>query len=102
MNQRVIFHIDVNSACLSWEAAYRIHHLGAKEDLRELVYLKLLSDRLMGRIHRNYRFVMGFNGALIALGALGVLPPALGALLHNGSTLLLSMHSLTDLLDEGE
>jgi len=74
----------------------------AAEDLRELVYLKQLSDRLMGRIHRNYRFVMGFNGALIALGALGVLPPALGALLHNGSTLLLSMHSLTDLLDEGE
>ena len=37
MNQRVIFHIDVNSAFLSWEAAYRIHHLGAKEDLRELV-----------------------------------------------------------------
>ena len=74
----------------------------AAEDLRELVYLKQLSDRLMARIHRNYRFVMGFNGALIALGALGVLPPALGALLHNGSTLLLSMHSLTDLMDEGE
>ena len=68
----------------------------AAEDLRELVYLKRLSDRLMARIHRNYRFVMGFNGAL------GVLPPALGALLHNGSTLLLSMNCLTGLLDEGD
>jgi len=56
----------------------------------------------MARIHRNYRFVMGFNGALIALGAFGVLPPALGALLHNGSTLLLSMNCLTNLMDEGE
>ena len=68
------------------------------EDLRELVYLKRLSDALMDRIHRNYRFVMGFNGGLIALGALGVLPPATSALLHNGSTLLLSLRSMTKLL----
>jgi len=74
----------------------------AAEDLRELVFLKRLSDRLMERIRRNYRFVMGFNGALIALGALGVLPPALGALLHNGSTLLLGMHCMTELMDKGE
>jgi len=72
----------------------------AAEDLCALVWLKALSDALMRRIHGNYRFVMGFNGALIALGALGVLPPAASALLHNASTLLLSMHSLTDLLDE--
>ena len=74
----------------------------AAEDLRELVWLKTLSDALMRRIHGNYRFVMGFNGALILLGALGVLPPAASALLHNASTLLLSMHSLTNLLDEQE
>lgn len=43
---------------------------------------------------------MGFNGALIALSALGVLPPAASALLHNGSTLLLSMNCLTHLLTE--
>ena len=71
----------------------------AAEDLRELAWLKELSDRLMERIHRNYRFVMGFNGALILFGALGILPPAASALLHNSSTLLLSMHSLTDLID---
>lgn len=70
----------------------------AAEDLRELVYLKRLSDALMRRIRQNYHFVMGFNGGLILLGALGLLPPALSALLHNSSTLLLSMHSLTNLL----
>ena len=74
----------------------------AAEDLRALAWLKTLSDALMRRIHGNYRFVMGFNGALIVLGALGILPPATSALLHNASTLLLSMHSLTDLLDETE
>ena len=72
----------------------------AAEDLRELVLLRRLSEKLMCRIGRNYRFVMGFNGALIALGALGLLPPATSALLHNGSTLLLSMDCLTDLLPE--
>ena len=72
----------------------------AAEDLHELVWLKMLSDALMHRIHGNYRFVMGFNGALIVLGALGILPPAISALLHNASTLLLSMKSLTGLLHE--
>ncbi len=74
----------------------------AADDLRELVYLKRLSDRLMERIQRNYRFVMGFNGSLIVLGALGILPPATSALLHNTSTVLLSMNCLTDLMDEAE
>lgn len=74
----------------------------AADDLRELVYLKRLSDRLMERIHRNYRFVMGFNGGLILLGALGILSPASSALLHNSSTVLLSLHSMTNLLGEGE
>ena len=72
----------------------------AAEDLRELVLLRKLSQKLMGRIERNYRFVMGFNGALIALVAVGVLGPATSALLHNSSTLLLSMDCLTDLLSE--
>ena len=72
----------------------------AAEDLRELVLLRTLSQKLMQRIDRNYRFVMGFNGALIALGAVGLLPPATSALLHNSSTLLLSMDCLTRLLPE--
>ena len=72
----------------------------AAEDLRELVLLHRLSKKLMSRIDRNYRFVMGFNGALIALGAVGALPPATSALLHNSSTLLLSMDCLTPLLPQ--
>ena len=72
----------------------------AAEDLRELVLLRRLSEKLMQRIGRNYRFVIGFNGALIFLGALGLLPPATSALLHNSSTLLLSMDCMTDLLSE--
>ena len=74
----------------------------AAEDLRELVWLKRLSNALMRRINRNYRFVMGFNGALILLGAFGLLAPAVSALLHNASTILLSMDCLTQLLDEEE
>ncbi len=74
----------------------------AAEDLRELVYLKKLSDRLMQRIHRNYRFVLGFNSALILSGALGLLTPAVSALLHNSSTLLLSLHAMTELLPPSE
>ena len=70
------------------------------EDIRELVWLKRLSDALMGRIHRNYRFVMGFNGTLIALGALGLITPAASAFLHNSSTILLSMNCLTALLEK--
>ena len=54
----------------------------------------------MQLIGRNYRFVMGFNGTLILLGALGLIAPATSALLHNSSTLLLSMDCLTDLLPE--
>ena len=69
----------------------------AAENLFELVFLKKLADLLMNRIHRNYRFVMGFNGTLIVLGALGILAPSVSALLHNISTLLLTMDCMTDL-----
>ncbi len=74
----------------------------AAEDLCELVWLKRLSDELMCRINRNYRFVMGFNGALILLGAFGLLAPAASDLLHNPSPILLSMDCLTQLLDDKE
>ena len=70
----------------------------AAEDLHELVTLRLIATRLHRRIARNYRFVLGFNGGLIALGALGILLPATSALLHNASTLGVTMYSLTNLL----
>ena len=70
----------------------------AANDLFELVQLRRLSVALMNRIQSNYRFVIGFNGGLIALGALGVLAPATSATLHNLSTLGISLRSMTSLL----
>ncbi len=70
----------------------------AADDLFELATLKEISNALLGRINGNYRFVLGFNGTLIALGAFGVLPPATSALLHNISTLGISVRSMTNLL----
>ena len=72
----------------------------AAEDLNELVALRRVAQGLMHRIHSNYRFVIGFNGSLIALGALGILPPATSAMLHNLSTLGVSLRSMTDLLSD--
>ena len=74
----------------------------ASEDLRALVTLRALSCQLMHRIHRNYRFIIGFNCALIVLGVAGILPPTTSALLHNMSTLGISLKSMTNLLPEGE
>ena len=70
------------------------------EDLQELVTLRKIATRLQARIAQNYRFVLGFNGALIGLGAVGILPPATSALLHNTSTLGISVHSMTNLLSQ--
>ena len=72
----------------------------AADDLRELVLLRRIAMALQRRTSWNYRFVIGFNSALIALGALGVLPPATSALLHNLSTLGISLRSMTDLLGQ--
>ena len=72
----------------------------AADDLRELVLLRRIAMALQRRTSWNYRFVIGFNSALIALGALGVLPPATSALLHNLSTLGISVRSMTDLLGQ--
>ena len=74
----------------------------ASEDLFELVTLRRLSEALMGRIHRNYRIIVGFNLSLIILGVIGILPPTTSALLHNMSTLAISLKSMTDLLPEEE
>ena len=72
----------------------------ASEDLFELVTLRRLGEALMARIHRNYRFIVGFNFSLIVLGVAGVLPPTTSALLHNMSTLGISLKSMTDLLPD--
>ena len=69
----------------------------AADSLWELVRLRQLALALMGRIRNNYRFVLGFNGCLIALGVLGLLPPAASAMLHNLSTLGVSLHSMSAL-----
>ena len=74
----------------------------ASEDLFALVTLRRLGEALMARIHGSYRFIVGFNLTLIALGVAGVLPPTTSALLHNGSTLGISLRNMTDLLDDEE
>ena len=74
----------------------------ASEDLFALVTLRRLGEALMERIHGSYRFIVGFNLTLIALGVAGVLPPTTSALLHNGSTLGISLRNMTDLLDDEE
>ena len=70
----------------------------ALERLFELVTLRRLSEALMARIHRNYRFIVGFNLMLILLGVGGVIQPTTSALLHNMSTLAISTRSMTNLL----
>ena len=72
----------------------------ASEDLFELVTLRHISEALMARIHRNYRTIVGFNFGLIVLGVAGILPPTTSALLHNASTLAISLKSMTNLLPE--
>ena len=69
----------------------------AADSLWELVELRRIAMALMARIHSNYRFVIGFNGTLIALGVAGVLPPATSATLHNISTLGVSLRSMSAL-----
>lgn len=68
------------------------------DDLSELVTLKRISMGLMKRINWNYRSVIGFNLGLIVLGVTGVLAPATSALLHNTSTLVISLKSMTNVL----
>ena len=71
----------------------------AADSLRELVILKSIANGLQKRTESNYRFIMSFNSTLIVLGAMGILPPATSALLHNASTLGVSLKSMTNLLD---
>lgn len=72
------------------------------DNLMRLVTMRKISAALMERIHSNYRFVIGFNSTLIALGLSGIMSPSSSALLHNGSTILTGVKSMTNLLDEQE
>ena len=72
------------------------------DDLYQIVTLKLISDSLMKRIHKNYRNIVGFNSGLIALGVAGVIAPTTSALLHNTSTLLIGMNSMKNLVGTEE
>ena len=72
----------------------------AAESLFELVALRRIAQHLMRRIHANYRF--GFNGSLIGLGVAGILMPATSAMLHNLSTVAISLRSMTNLMPAGD
>ncbi len=70
------------------------------EDLHELVTMKRVADAMMKRIKTNYRFIIGFNGMLICLGVAGLLTPSSSALLHNTSTIVTGLYSMTPLLKD--
>lgn len=72
----------------------------AADDLREIITLKKISNALMKRIDRNYKVIVVFNTALILFGVGGVLQPTMSALLHNTSTILISLKSMENLLEE--
>jgi P-type E1-E2 ATPase len=69
-------------------------------DLTELAALRKLSERLMERINGNYRFIVGFNSALLLSGLAGILTPSISAFLHNASTMLICAKSMKPLMDK--
>ena len=83
------------------EIAREIADITISEDnLQAIVTLRDISSRLMRRIQNNYRVIMGFNAGLIVLGVAGILPPTVSALLHNTSTLCISLNGMRNLLPE--
>ena len=68
--------------------------------LNQLARIRILSKELMDRIHKNYRFILGFNSSLLLLGFMGVITPSLSALLHNASTMIIFAKSMTPLSDK--
>lgn len=68
--------------------------------LNQLARVRILSKELMERIHKNYRFILGFNSSLLLLGFMGVITPSLSALLHNASTMMICAKSMTSLSDK--
>lgn len=71
-------------------------------DITELVRIRILSELLMKRINKNYRFIVGFNSALMLSGLIGIITPSLSALLHNASTMLICAKSMSPLIDEDD
>ena len=97
-DERVFRHLPKQYSHLYLAIAREIADITiSAEDLYSLVELKRFSDALMKRIGWNYRTIISFNAGLIVLGALGILPPAVSALLHNASTLAIGLKSMTDL-----
>ena len=74
----------------------------SEDDLRALLALRTLSSRLMRRINGNYRMILSFNSFLILMGVLGVFPSTTTALLHNASTIAISLNSMTNLMSQGD
>ena len=72
----------------------------AADDLNEIVTLKKLSNELMTRIQKNYRTIVGIHAGLIALGIGGIIQPTPSALLHNTSTLAISLRNMENLLEQ--
>ena len=72
----------------------------SSSDLHQLLILRELSTALMNRINHNYHFIIGFNAMLIGFGVAGILQPAFSAILHNDSTVIMGLRSMTKLLDE--
>lgn len=68
--------------------------------LNQLARVRILSKELMERIHKNYRFILGFNSSLLLLGFMGVITPSLSALLQNASTMIICAKSMTPLSDK--
>ena len=93
---------DIGSAINSGAAIAReIADVTIKADsLEELVTLKTIANALQHRVSSNYRFVLSFNSTLIVLGALGILQPAASAMLHNLSTIGISLRSMTNLIQK--
>ena len=71
----------------------------ASENLQSIIALREISTALMNRIKCNYRFIVGFNSALIGMGLTGVITPSTSALLHNGSTIMTGVKSTTRLIE---
>lgn len=86
-----------NGAAIAREVADIVISDGSLENL---VTIRQIATRLFDRIHANYRTIMGFNGSLIALGALGLLSPATASLLHNMSTIAIGLYSMTPVIEE--
>ena len=74
----------------------------SSENIESLVMLRMISTALINRIRGNYRFIVGFNSALIGMGLTGVMNLSTSALLHNGSTIMMGVKSTTRLIDKRE